>query len=43
MFGPKRDEVKKGGCCLQDEMFHDVHCSEYSVGDVKMKIQLKCI
>ena len=24
MFRPKRDEVTEGGCCLHDEMFHDL-------------------
>jgi hypothetical protein len=24
MFGPKKDEVTEGGCCLHDERFQDL-------------------
>jgi hypothetical protein len=35
MYAPKKDEVTEDRWSLHDEMFHDLHCSEYFVGDKK--------
>jgi hypothetical protein len=39
MYGPKMDEVTEDRWSLFDEMVHNLHCSEYFMGDKK---NLKC-